>query len=78
MKIFRTVNPWPSSFEPRTVPFVVDDQTAIGFIVKSVCANAEDDERINSAADDRQDERGQMAPRISEKNSFIVRRAAGQ
>ena len=58
MKIFvGSVNPCASSFEPRTVPSVVHESDCHWlYREKAPVADAENDERIKSAADDRQDE----------------------
>ncbi len=53
------MNPCAKQLRTAHGSVCIDDQTAVGFVVKERLRNSEDDERIKSAADDRQNERRQ-------------------
>ena len=54
-----------------------DDQTAIGFFVKESLTETVNDQRVEAAATTARTSVLTMAPRISEKKSFMVRQVRG-
>src|SRR6476620_7408287 len=59
MKIFVGGEPLREQLRTAHGPILIDNQTAIGFVVKEHLRDSKDDERIKSAANDCQDQRGE-------------------
>ena len=59
MKIFVGGEPLREQLRTAHCAILIDNQTAIGFVVKERLRDSEDDERIKSAANDCQDQGGE-------------------
>ena len=68
MKIFVGGESLSEQLRTAHCPILIDNQTAIGFVAKERLRDSKNDERIQSAANDRQDQGGEdRAPNLRKK-----------